>query len=233
MTVAGLTVENQGIGSAQNVDKSFTSDSAPSSGLLGLGFDTSNTQRPEQKTWFGNIKDSLDAKLFTANLNHKAAGTYNFGYIDEKEHSGPIAYARVIKDYGYWGFHVGGFGVGGAPNQDSFTGIADTGTTLLILPSRVANAYWDQVSGSFYNPLFGAQVYPCNTRLPDFTFKVGDSIITVPGQDIAYGNVGRFGLLCFGGIQSSDRFTIFGDIAFKSNLVVFDDGNSRVGWARK
>ncbi|KAJ6783256.1 hypothetical protein PWT90_07502 [Aphanocladium album] len=41
------------------------------------------------------------------------------------------------------------------------------------------------------------------------------------------------GKLCFGGIQGSNQISIFGDIAFKSNLVVFDVGGNRVGWASK
>jgi hypothetical protein len=43
------------------------------------------------------------------------------------------------------------------------------------------------------------------------------------------------GNTCFGGLQSDDGigFSIFGDVAIKAALVVFDLGNKRLGWAQK
>lgn len=74
VTIGGLTVKTQAVESATQVSSQFTKNPGSKfTGLLGLGFDSLNTVRPtQQKTWFSNIKGSLDKKLFTANLNHQA-----------------------------------------------------------------------------------------------------------------------------------------------------------------
>jgi aspergillopepsin I len=73
VTVGGLTVKQQAVESAQTVSDQFSKGSAENSGLLGLAYDQINTVKPQQqKTWFSNIKDSLKAPLFTANLKHAA-----------------------------------------------------------------------------------------------------------------------------------------------------------------
>ncbi|KAJ3474143.1 hypothetical protein NLG97_g9971 [Lecanicillium saksenae] len=234
VTIAGLTVEKQAIGSATHASGSFSADKNPNSGLLGLGFDKINTQKPKQKTWFTNVKDQLDAPLFTANLNDRAAGTYNFGFIDKKEYNGTIAYSPADGSRGYWGFKVDNYGVNtDKPDHNGFDAIADTGTSLILVPTRVFLWYWLHVPSSYYDFRYGAQLYRCSEKLPDFSFAVGGQTLTIPGDEINYQVASKDGKLCFGGIQRSDQITIFGDVAFKSNLVVFDVGGNRVGWAPK
>lgn len=55
----------------------------------------------------------------------------------------------------------------------------------------------------------------------------------VPGPYMDYGPVNSY--WCFGGIQSqgSSSFSIFGDVLLKAQFVVFDAGNSQIGFAAK
>ncbi|KAJ3579676.1 hypothetical protein NPX13_g889 [Xylaria arbuscula] len=70
--IGGLSVAKQAVESAQTVSSSFTSESALD-GLLGLSFSTLNTVTPtQQKTWFDNIKSSLDSPIFA--VDFKAGG---------------------------------------------------------------------------------------------------------------------------------------------------------------
>ncbi|TWU78581.1 Type I transmembrane sorting receptor [Metarhizium rileyi] len=238
VTIGGLTVKQQAVESAKNVSSQFTKDSSQNSGLLGLAFDQINTVKPaRQKTWFSNIKDSLKAPLFTANLKHAADGTYNFGYIDDKEHDGEIAYTEVDSSQGFWGFTASGYAVGDGDLQSSpiLTGIADTGTTLLLIDNEVVEKYYSKVQGARQNRQQGGYVFNCSAELPDFSFGVGKAKVTIPGSIINYAPTETDSSTCFGGIQSSGGIgqSIFGDIALKAALVVFDAGKNRLGWAPK
>ncbi|KUI58426.1 Endothiapepsin [Cytospora mali] len=122
-----------------------------------------------------------------------------------------------------------------ALTSTTITGIADTGTTLLMLPDEVVTAYYSQVSGAEDSETEGGYVFSCDQTLPDFTFAVGDGQITVPGDYINWSPVDETNTTCYGGLQSDSDIglSIFGDIALKAALVVFDGGSLRLGWAAK
>lgn len=117
----------------------------------------------------------------------------------------------------------------------TITGIADTGTTLLMLPDDVVAAYYSQVSGAQDSQTEGGYVFSCDSDLPDFSFGVGSGTVTVPGRYINWAAVDTTNTTCYGGIQSDSSigFSIFGDIALKAAYVVFDGAQGRVGWAAK
>lgn len=161
-------------------------------------------------------------------------GTYKFGKIDKSEHKGPITYTPVLDPNGaYWTFATSGYAVGGGEfNKTTTNCIADTGTSLLLLPPDLLHAYYDQVPGAEW--LWGpwGYVYTCDQKLPDFTFGIEGAKITIPGKYLTYADWN--GTHCYGGIQHSfSRQAIFGDVAFTAALVVFDLGNLQTGWAQK
>lgn len=121
----------------------------------------------------------------------------------------------------------------GSFKSTSIDGIADTGTTLLYVPSAVVSAYWSQVSGARNDNSAGGYTFPCSANLPDFTFGIGSARIVIPGDYINYAPY--TGSTCFGGIQSSSGIgiNIFGDVALKAAYVVFDSNGPRLGWASK
>ncbi|EOD50683.1 secreted aspartic proteinase precursor [Neofusicoccum parvum] len=234
VTVGGLTVTSQAVELAKTVSDEFTEDT-DNDGLLGLAFSSLNTVSPtQQKTFFDNAKSSLTSPLFTADLKHNAAGKYNFGYIDSSAYTGSITYASISTAQGWWQWTSSGYAVGSATfKSTSINGIADTGTTLLLLPDSVVSAYYAKVSGSSYSSSQGGYVFPCSATLPSFTFGVGSARITIPGTYMNYAPVTSSS--CYGGIQSNSDigFTIFGDIALKAAFVVFNGGTNQIGWASK
>lgn len=117
----------------------------------------------------------------------------------------------------------------------TITGIADTGTTLLMLPDDVITDYYSQVTGAEDSTQEGGWVFPCSSTAPDFTFAVGSGSFTVPGSYINWTPVDTTNTTCYGGMQSDSSIglSIFGDIALKAGYVVFDGGEGRVGWAQK
>lgn len=236
VTVGGLTVSKQAVELAQTVSSSFTKE-GNLDGLLGLAFSSINTVKPtQQKTFFDSAKSSLTAGLFTADLKHNAPGKYNFGYIDKSAYTGSIAYTKVDSSQGFWGFTSPGYAVGDSDGTSgSIRGIADTGTTLLLLPDEIINDYYGQVDGAQDDQDAGGITYPCKTQLPDFSFIVNNSWITIPGNLMNYAPIEEGSSTCYGGLQSSTEIgvNIFGDIALKAAFVVFDGTNNRLGWASK
>ncbi|GAW24104.1 hypothetical protein ANO14919_136850 [Xylariales sp. No.14919] len=235
VTIGGLSVSKQAVESAQTVSSSFTQES-DLDGLLGLAFSTLNTVTPtQQKTWFDNIKSSLDSPIFAVDFKAGGVpGSYDFGYIDSSKYTGSITYATVSTRQGFWEFAASGYAVGsGSFKSTSLDGIADTGTTLLYLPSTVVSAYWSTVSGARNDNSAGGYTFPCSATLPDFTFGVGTARIVIPGEYINYAPYTS--TTCFGGIQSSSGIgiNIFGDVALKAAYVVFDTNGPRIGWASK
>lgn len=236
VTVGGLTVSAQAVEAAKSVSSAFTSES-DLDGLLGLGFSSINTVSPKkQKTFFDNAMSSLDAPVFTADLRQDAPGKYNFGYIDSAAYTGSITYTDVDSSNGWWEFTSSGYAVGsGSLVKTAIDGIADTGTTLLLLPNSVVKAYYAKVSGAKLSSSAGGYVFPCSATLPTFGFAVGTARITIPAAYMNYSPVTEGSSTCFGGLQSSDDIgvNIFGDIALKAAFVVFDGGNLQLGWAAK
>lgn len=185
--VGATTVTGQGVELAQTVSSQFQQDTA-NDGLLGLAFDSINTASPSQlKTFFSNAKPTLAAPLFTANLKKGGPGNYNFGYIDTTEYTGAITYVPVQTGNGFWEFTGNGYAVGsGAFTSTSIDAIADTGTTLLYLPSAAVSAYYSRVSGAGYSSSQGGYTFPCGATLPSITLGIGSYRAVVPGSYINY-----------------------------------------------
>ncbi|KAH7390241.1 putative endothiapepsin [Cadophora sp. MPI-SDFR-AT-0126] len=230
--IGGTTVTGQAVELAKQVSSTFVSDS--SDGLVGLAFSSINTVTPrQQKTFFDNAKASLNAPLFAAYLPYQASGSYDFGYIDASKHSGTIQYASVDSSNGFWEFPSTSYKVGTTTHTSSgFTGIADTGTTLLLAGDTAVDTYYASVSGAKYSSSQGGYIFPCSATLPSFSFRIGSSAYaTIPGSLMNFGSAG--GSSCFGSLQSvgGGSQNIYGDVFFNAYLGVFDSTGPRFGFA--
>ncbi|KAK1998083.1 eukaryotic aspartyl protease [Colletotrichum falcatum] len=234
VSVGGLSVTGQAVEAASTVSDEFSEESELD-GLLGLAFSSINQVEPtQQTTFFDTAKSKLNSPLFTADLKHNQAGKYNFGYIDSSAYTGSITYTSVNSRQGYWGFTSSGYQVGSNSFvSGSVSGIADTGTTLLLLPDSIVNAYYKKISGAKYDSSQGGYVFPCSATVPSFTFGVGSARITIPGSYMNYAPVTTS--QCYGGLQSNSGLglSIFGDVALKAAFVVFNGGTKQLGWASK
>ncbi|EFQ97670.1 aspergillopepsin-F [Nannizzia gypsea CBS 118893] len=246
VTVGGVTTSSQAVESAKEVSSQFVKDKA-TDGLMGLSFSVLNTVQPQpQKTFFDNVLSQLEQPLFTCTLKHGEPGTYDFGYIDDSKHTGEIAYTQVDNSNGWWGFTADGYSIGGGSNSSyslygaqhkranggSISGIADTGTTLMLLSDDVVGDYYQNVQGATQDQMQGGWVFPCDANLPDFILNIGGYNAVVPGKFMNFQEIDNS--MCFGGLQSSGGGStpnIFGDVFLKSQFVVWDTQGPRIGFA--
>ncbi|KAI0871926.1 aspartic peptidase domain-containing protein [Hypoxylon argillaceum] len=237
VNIGGAEVKAQAVELATAVSQSFIDDTA-TDGLLGLAFSTINTVQPQQqKTFFDNVMSSLEEPLFTADLRAGANGAYEFGTIDTSKFTGDMTFVAVNNTQGFWQFTSDQFAVDGGKAQTSVAGnqaIADTGTTLLLADPAVATAYYAQVDGAQNDAQQGGFTIPCDATLPDLQVAIGDAMATVKGTDLNFAPVDAAGTTCFGGLQAGESggLQIYGDIFFKSNFVVFNGGNTTLGFAQ-
>jgi len=235
--VGGTSVTGQDVELASNISSQFARDQ--SDGLLGLAFSSINTVTPNQaQTFFANAKSGLSAPLFTSDLKKGAPGSYDFGYIDTTKYTGDVTYTNVDTSRGFWGFTSSGYTIGsGNAVSESIPAIADTGTSLLLLPDDVVSAYYAQVSGSQNSNADGGYIFDCTATLPDITIAIEGYNAVVPGSYISYAPIAQGSSSCFGGIQSSAGVgvNIFGDVFLKAQFVVFSDAASgpQLGFAAK
>ena len=176
----------------------------------------------KQQTFFDNVKAMLDEPVFTADLKHQAGmfkeptgsiialvlttsidGKYNFGYIDSSAYTGSIAYTSVNTSYGGWGFTSPGYAVGGGSLTNlPISGIVDTGVACFYFQMRLLKTTIPRSRVLAMSKSKGAYTFSCSTTLPNFSFGIGNSTITIPGLYMNY-QATNDGKTCFGGLQSS------------------------------
>lgn len=170
------------------------------------------------------------------------AGNYNFGFLDSTEYTGDITFVPANTTQGFWQFTAQGFAVGSngsAPTSAPHAAIADTGTTLMLLPDAIVSAYYQRIASAKYDTTNGGFVFNCKDTIPSFTVDMGKYQAVVPGDFMKFapvdGQTIETSTTCFGGIQSSAAlpFAIYGDVFLKSQFVVFHGGNKELGFANK
>jgi len=241
VAVGSATVTSQAVEVATTVSSAFSTDVAD--GLMGLAFDSINSVSPkQQKTFFSNIQSQLAQPVFTVFLNESNTGEYEFGNIDSSKFTGNINYTPVNTENGFWQFTSTSYQINGktASNANASPTIADTGTSLALLDDAVVEAYYAQVTGASYSSAEGAWLIPCTGTLPSFGVAIGSTgyFATIPGSAVNYAPASSRGgqsSMCFGGIQSNsgEGFQIIGDVMLRQHFVVFDGGETRIGFADK
>ncbi|KAG0166134.1 hypothetical protein DFQ28_009043 [Apophysomyces sp. BC1034] len=230
VNLGGLAIRGQTIELAQQESSQF--QSGPMDGLLGLGFNTITTVRGVRTPVDNLISQGLISKpifgVFLGKQSEGGGGEYIFGGYNPNHIGGQLTTVPVDNSQGWYSIDIDGSSVGGRRVTGSFSGILDTGTSLLLLENnlarQVASAYGARDNGD------GTYTISCDTsRFQPLVFNIAGGQFEVSPDSLVYGN---FGGQCIAGFGYGGLpFSILGDTFLKNNYVIFNQGVPEVQMA--
>ncbi|KAJ1934936.1 hypothetical protein FBU59_005532 [Linderina macrospora] len=241
VSIGNITVPNQVIGLATNESKAYQVDTVD--GLLGLAY-SGVSFIPGVTTFLDNIhenkvlKDSVFSVYITEKDKEGFAGEYLFGDYDKNKFIGNLTWVPLHQPK-FWQVMLDGVSldvtdVGKEELDIKSPAILDTGTTLIVMSDEQATEFHRGIPSAENSDIYG-WILPCNTDqvVPgNLTFKIGGADFHVPVKNLIREPVKGLDGWCFSAVTSgASNFIILGDIFLRSNYVVFDRGQARVGIA--
>ncbi|KAH7335776.1 aspartic peptidase domain-containing protein [Rhizoctonia solani] len=233
VSAGGLSVTNQSFSAVTSESSSFSQD--PSDGIMGLAFSSISTIGAP--TFIENLalQGVVSSSVFSMYLASNNSELY-LGGTNSSLYTGDITYTD-LQSRTYWLTN----GSSSVDGTEAYSGsmIIDSGTTLIVGEKRSVEAWWKNVENASRCPSFvcgtsGYYLFPCSSP-PNVTFGFGGASYSVNPNYFNLGSVDEFGEICVGGIVGSsgvpDNAWIVGDVFMRNVYTVFDEANSRVGFA--
>jgi saccharopepsin len=206
-------------------------------GIMGLGYDTISVNKIVPP--FYNMLDQglLDKPVFAFYLgdtNQGQESVATFGGIDESHYTGKLINIPLRRK-AYWEVDLDAITFGKETAEMDNTGvILDTGTSLIALPSTIAELLNKEIGAKkSYN---GQYTVECDKRdsLPDLTFTLTGHNFTIGAYDYILEVQGSC-ISAFFGMDFPEPvgpLAILGDAFLRRWYSVYDVGNSAVGLAK-
>ncbi|KAM3473724.1 hypothetical protein MY8738_008230 [Beauveria namnaoensis] len=248
VTFAGLTVKSQSVGSAKSAVGFNGVDGIFGLGPVGL---TRNTvsNAATVPTFLDNLykQGSIPSEVLGVYFKPEAGsdtsdnnGELTLGGVDSTKYTGALNYVPTLKSgsaAAYWGVSIASFTYGSTVLASGATGIVDTGTTLIYIPSA-AYAKYLSASGGKTDANTGLVSYTTKPTA-NFGIKIGTTTYNLtPAQYLVpTSQYGFFGLpagkyyswIANGGTGSVN--TIIGQKFLENYYSVYDTTNARIGFA--
>ncbi|KAJ1885754.1 hypothetical protein LPJ71_009289, partial [Coemansia sp. S17] len=166
------------------------------------------------------------------------AGEYLFGDIDRGRFSGELTWVPLHQPK-FWEIMLDGVsfnvdGIGKEVMDIKGPAIIDTGTTLIVMSDEQATEFHRGIPTAENSDIYG-WIMPCNVEqvVPgNLSFTIGGNDFSVPVKHLVREPVKGLDGWCFSAVTSgASNFIILGDVFLRSNYVVFDRGQARVGIA--
>ncbi|XP_014551537.1 hypothetical protein COCVIDRAFT_112679 [Bipolaris victoriae FI3] len=206
-------------------------------GIMGLGYDTISVNGIVPP--FYNMIDQglLDEPVFAFYLGNTNDGTESeatFGGVDKSHYTGKLT-KLPLRRKAYWEVDLDSITFGDeTAEMDDMGAILDTGTSLIALPSAIAELLNKAIGAKKgYN---GQYSVDCSKRdsLPDLTFKLTGHDFTIDAYDYVLDVQGSC-ISAFMGMdipEPAGPLVILGDAFLRKWYSVYDLGNSAVGLAK-
>jgi hypothetical protein len=233
MVVGDLTATGQDFLHVVQVATPF--NSAPFDGLVGLGFDglaTPSTAQP----WLYTVAKEKQLSSVTVTFEmvdnkdgHLVIGEAQTGlYADSK-----IVWSDVLEfsiGYAFWAIGVDTIKVAGsefhAAGGGSVPGIVDSGTSCLILPDQIFDAFQEGYERGGGDCSSGQCLGPCSG--PSITYSISGYEYEITSDDYLQGG----GSICAACVQnggSGSTNMLLGDVFHRKYPITYDFDGKRVG----
>lgn len=250
--LGGLRIDKQAFGLARQLSPTFSATAGD--GILGLAFNRISVVKPKPlpgplENMAGQEDITKDMELFTAYLGSwrdkddidHGESFYTFGYIEQSVLLRCSVrepwYVPLVQTHGLWEFASESIKINNETiTRSKNTAIADTGSSLLLLPDEIVTKIYAQIPGAEFSKKHQGWIFPINTpveKLPTLKIGIGSAAHSmdseVQKEDYGFAPVG--GGKQYGGIQSrgTSKFDILGDTWLKAVYAIFDGGRRRFG----
>lgn len=250
VSFGGLTVSSQSIGAASSASGFSGVD-----GIIGFGpvdltqgtVSNANTVPTFMDNLYsqGSISSEVLGVYFkpeSGSDQNDANGELTLGGVDSSKYTGALTYFPTLKSgqaAAYWGISIASFTYGSTTLASGATGIVDTGTTLIYIPTSAYNKFLSAAGGSTDN---NSGLAAFSTKpTANFSIKFGSTTYTLtPAQYLVpTAQYSAFGLssgkyyawINDGG--SSGVNTIIGQKFLENYYSVYDTTNARIGFATR
>jgi saccharopepsin len=207
-------------------------------GILGLGFDTISVNRIEPPFYKMVNQGLLDEPVFAFYLGDANKegdeSVATFGGVDKSHYTGELI-KIPLRRKAYWEVDLDAITLGDETADLENTGvILDTGTSLIALPSNLAEMINAQIGAK--KGFTGQYSVDCEKRssLPDITFALSGHNFTIGPYDYTLEVQGS----CISAFMGMDfpepvgPLAILGDAFLRKWYSVYDLGNGAVGLAK-
>lgn len=207
-------------------------------GILGLAYDSLSVNHMTPPVYNAITRDLLDERKFAFYLGDankgSDGGTATFGGVDKDLYTGDITYLPVRRK-AYWEVELEAITLGDeTAEMDDLGAAIDTGTSLLALPSGLAEMLNAQIGAK--RTWTGQYTVPCESRdsLPDLTFRMAGYNFTITPYDYTLEISGT----CASAFTPMDipaplgPLAIIGDSFLRKYYSVYDLENNAVGLAK-
>ncbi|WVQ66734.1 uncharacterized protein L199_004923 [Kwoniella botswanensis] len=238
--VANTMVQGQYFGAVNSESSDFQGN--PNSGVMGMAFSSiSSSGKP---TYFENLinNKAISSPLFGFHLTRRQAqgSQLCIGCYDSSKFTGGISWIPVISQT-YWSVSMTSFSTNGGRSNalsQSLIGAIDTGTTLIYVPTSIADSFYSQIPGSSRADQYGEGFYqyPCKASI-SISLGFNNKNFNMNTVDFNLGKTSSGSNLCVGAVLAvadgfPDNLAIVGDAFLKNWYSVYDYSNGvRVGLA--
>jgi cathepsin D len=239
LNIGGLNVKKQVFAEAVN-EPGITFIVAKFDGILGMAYDSISVDHVTP-VWYNIISQNLvKSPVFSFWLDKnpmgQSGGELTLGGVNPELYTGNFSWVPITSKT-YWQFKLDSIKLGGVDlgfcATEACKAIADTGTSLIIGPSKEINALNKKLGAVVVN---GEGIFTsCDvvSKLPDITITLNGVDFVLKPQEYVLNVQGQ----CLSGFAGIDlgrlgNFFIIGDVFISTYYTIFDFGNSQVGFAK-